>query len=151
LGGSYFISKFDDADAGLPDSPIGLLKFVGRMFWKVPFMPIILLLLGLLFLQHKLLGFALIVGAALSVLVAGCLIAGLMHFIGNRTNVLDWLGGAINTLLMKILPARKASSDEDQFWYQFWYLKKEEMDVLVCNNDPKPLTLKQLPLLESVL
>jgi hypothetical protein len=126
FGGSIFIKRVrEDVDGG----PISL-SYIARKLCLLPFMPLVILIVGLLIFVKAFLFVMICLALALLMMV-------MIHFVieGHAGKLL------INTFrkLDAWLDSRHKSDNH------LWYMDRKEMDLLTCNNNPRPLSLRDLP------
>lgn len=125
-GGSLFVRELrEDKEYDVPKTTKKIISYCVRKFLLVPFLPIIVIPVVLLAL-FKPVGLAIFSSAFIVILLGLLLVA----FIG---------GGAAKQFIKKVLDLL---SDEPA---EAWYLNQEEITLLTCNPEKKPLTFNTLP------
>lgn len=121
-GGSYFIRHLPE-DGRMPNTFTSIVSYFVRSFFLLPLMPIILIPIILLAYFGLLLKIGLIT-------LAGCVIVAVLFVI---------IGFIVDGGISKIISLFEAKVEG------YWYLSQDEMDLLVCNGEKKPLTVSELP------
>lgn len=117
----------------LPEDDKAISKFPKpgyfvRSFWSVPLMPLIMAPLLYLFLSRHYVGASIFGGTLLIVMAIILLIA----FLANHAKMLKE-------------PFTKAWAYLNAPSEDLWYLNQDEVEIIVCNQDKKPLTYNNLP------
>jgi hypothetical protein len=135
-GGSFAIQHLeeDDRNHWEPKGVIETYSYVFRSFWSLPLMPVLAIPLLLLVYFHC--------WFALSVI--GVIVAFVLLIVGIVAAILT---GSLRSFFRSATSTQE-DEDEDE---KLWYMDREQMDMLVCNPDKKPLTLASLPASKKTL
>lgn len=129
-GGTIFIRHLPEDEAGEkgPETFWQVVSYIARSFWSFPFMPVIVIVLGVLGYYHRLLFAGQIAGG---VLLLALVIGGIVAFFasGSAKDVFNWVCDKI-----------QGTTDGE-----LWYMDQGEIDLLTCNADKKPYNLSTLP------
>lgn len=128
-GGTALIRRLPEDSERANDGAM-TVKYIWRKLCFVPFIPAVLLLMSLLILTHHAIVIAFVLGIAVIVLGLFILLAAFLD----------------GTLFSKLWERISASSDKAP-----WYMDQEEMNLIVCTGDKKPLTLETLPVKHQTL
>jgi len=127
--GSIFVKhQPEDDDAG-EELKIITPSYLLRSFYLVPFMPLVAIPVVFFFASHH----PIIASSILLGLVGIGLTLSLVSYLVETGNGGKWLRQAWKALTGVF------ESDE------LWYLQQEDMEIITCNTDKKPLTYKNLP------
>jgi hypothetical protein len=130
LGGTIFVSECEVDDS----SATRFLWSVIKKTYRLPFMPPIFVAICLLVAYHV---WPIMLAFGLALLLIASMFGALIlqehrvltSFFDTAIKVLTWLLGE----------SKKTAKSE------FWYLDKDEIDLLTCNADRKPFDFKTLP------
>lgn len=134
-GGSIFIRHLPEDD--LPPyqykpTPFQMLSYLVRSFWLLPFMPVIFIPLALATYYHVwpllIISFSV---AALATTVMVIVAGFISHYFADTWE--------------SFVSIFRTKDDT------LWYLNQDEMDLLTCSPEKKPLTYKSLPLRKKTL
>ena len=124
--GSLAIQHLPEDDGSIDKFPKP--SYFVRSFWSVPLMPLIMAPLLYLFLSKHYVGATILGGSLLIVVILILLIA----FLANHAKLLK-------------APFTKAWAYLNAPSEDLWYLNQDEVEIITCNQDKKPLTYKNLP------
>ena len=127
-GGSVFIRHLPEDDES--GDPPNIPSYLVRSFWSLPFMPVILITLFLLWKFNVLMMAGFIVGGAL------LLVAMVAFFASGCAK--DVLGVLVDKIA-RVLSYLERRSDK------LWYMDQEEMAMIVCDGKKKAVDLSSLP------
>lgn len=134
-GGSYFIRNLPEDDKTTPpDSARGIVSYFVRKLCLLPFMPIVLIPIVTLLLVHK----VQLVGVIAIAIVFALIFLGLVLFV---------VGGGAKNLWKFFCKMWQGAPDEEELWY----MDQEEIGLLTCNANTKPLSFKTLPARKQTL
>lgn len=127
--GSYFVKHLPEDDVESTDLKFLTVSYAVRSFWALLFMPLFSLPIIWFLLHHHPVVAGLIAFVPIFIIGIFCLMAYLVSR-GNASKLFNKAWNKLNGLF--------ESTD-------LWYLQQEDMELITCNTDKKPLTYKNLP------
>lgn len=127
--GSIFIQRLPEDDTESTDLKFLTPSYAFRSFWALLFMPLFSIPIVWLALRHHPYIAGVIAAVPILTLMIFCLMAYLVSR-GNGSRLFKKAWDGVNNLL---------TTDK------LWYLDQDEVQIITCNTDKKPLTYKNLP------
>lgn len=135
FGGSFAIQHLEEDDRSNwePKGVLETYSYVFRSFWSLPLMPVIATPLLLLTYFH----------CWFILSIIGVFVVCMLLMVGIVSAILT---GSLRSFFRST-----SSENEEEQEDKLWYMDREQMDMLVCTPDKKPLTLASLPASKKTL